>query len=74
MFAVTGATAAISAAAIGYLSDRRGHKQVLIVNLFITSILWVAHAMARNIDQLLIIRILFGFAAGGNLPTMNALV
>ena len=74
LFAVTGATASISAAAIGYLSDRKGHKQVLIVNLFITSILWVAHALARNIDQLLIIRILFGFAAGGNLPTMNALV
>ena len=74
MFAVTAATASISAAAIGYLSDRKGHKRVLIVNLFITGILWVAHAMARNIDQLLIIRILFGFAAGGNLPTMNALV
>ena len=74
MFAVTGATASISAAAIGYLSDRRGHKQVLIVNLFISSILWVAHALARNIDQLLVIRILFGFAVGGNLPTMNALV
>jgi len=74
MFAVTGATASISAAAIGYWSDRRGHKQVLIVNLFISSILWVAHAMARNIDQLLVIRILFGFAVGGNLPTMNALV
>lgn len=74
MFAVTGATASISAAAIGYLSDRRGYKQVLIVNLFITGILWVAHALARNINQLLVIRILFGFAAGGNLPTMNALV
>jgi DHA1 family multidrug resistance protein-like MFS transporter len=74
LFAVTGITASISAAAIGYLSDRRGHKQVLIVNLFITSILWVAHALARSIDQLLIIRILFGFAVGGNLPTMNALV
>jgi DHA1 family multidrug resistance protein-like MFS transporter len=74
LFAVTGATASISAAAIGYLSDRRGHKQVLIVNLFITSILWFAHALVRNINQLLVIRILFGFAAGGNLPTMNALV
>jgi MFS transporter, DHA1 family, multidrug resistance protein len=74
LFAVTGITASISAATIGYLSDRRGHKQVLIVNLFITSILWVAHALARSIDQLLIIRILFGFAVGGNLPTMNALV
>jgi MFS transporter, DHA1 family, multidrug resistance protein len=74
LLAVTGATASISAAAIGYLSDRRGHKQVLIVNLFISSILWAAHALARNISQLLAIRILFGFAVGGNLPTMNALV
>jgi MFS transporter, DHA1 family, multidrug resistance protein len=74
LLAVTGATASISAAAIGYLSDRRGHKPVLIVNLFISSILWTAHALARNISQLLVIRILFGFAVGGNLPTMNALV
>jgi DHA1 family multidrug resistance protein-like MFS transporter len=74
LLAVTGATASISAAVIGYLSDRRGHKQVLIVNLFISSVLWTAHALARNISQLLVIRILFGFAVGGNLPTMNALV
>ena len=74
LLAVTGATASISAAAIGYLSDRKGHKPVLIVNLFISSILWTAHTLARNMSQLLVIRILFGFAVGGNLPTMNALV
>ena len=74
LFAVTAATASISAAVIGYWSDRRGHKPVLIVNLFITGILWVAHVLARNIDQLLFVRILFGFVAGGNIPTMNALV
>lgn len=74
LLGVTGATASISAAAIGYLSDRVGHKRVLIFNLFITGVLWVAHALARNIDQLLIVRILFGFAVGGNIPTMNALV
>ena len=74
LLAVTGATASISAAAIGYLSDRWGHKRVLIINLSITCLMWVTHAMARNIDQLLAVRILFGFAVGGNLPTMNALV
>ena len=74
LFAVTGATASISAAGIGYLSDRSGHKRVLIVNLFITSLMWIAHALAQSIGQLLIVRILFGFAAGGNIPTMNALV
>jgi MFS transporter, DHA1 family, multidrug resistance protein len=74
LFAVTGATASISAIAIGYLSDRMGHKRVLIINLFVTGLMWAAHAVAQNIHQLLIIRIVFGFAAGGNLPTMNALV
>jgi DHA1 family multidrug resistance protein-like MFS transporter len=74
LLAVTGATASISAAAIGYLSDRKGHKKVLIFNMFISCIMWATHALARNISQLLVIRILFGFAVGGNLPTMNALV
>jgi MFS transporter, DHA1 family, multidrug resistance protein len=74
LFAVTGATASISAVSIGYLSDRKGHKRVLIVSLFITGLMWIAHALAQSIHQLLVVRILFGFAAGGNLPTMNALV
>lgn len=74
LFAVAGATASLSAVAIGHLSDRLGHRQVLIVNLFITGLMWAAHALARNVQQLLIIRIFFGFAAGGNLPAMNALV
>jgi len=74
LLGVTGATASVSAAVIGYLSDRIGHKRVLIANLFATSLMWVAHALTRTIDQLLVVRILFGFTVGGNLPTMNALV
>ncbi len=74
LLGVTGATASISAAAIGYLSDRMGHKRVLIINLFITGVLWVTHALVCNVDQLLVVRILFGFAVGGSIPTMNALV
>jgi DHA1 family multidrug resistance protein-like MFS transporter len=74
MIGVTGATASISAVAIGYLSDRIGHKRVLVVNLFITSVMWAIHALARSIPQLLIIRTVFGLTAGGNLPTMNVLV
>jgi DHA1 family multidrug resistance protein-like MFS transporter len=74
MFAVTGATASISAVLIGYLSDRIGYKRVLVVNLLITGLLWATHALARSIPQLLVIRVVFGFAAGGNLPTINALL
>jgi DHA1 family multidrug resistance protein-like MFS transporter len=74
LFAVTGAAASLSAVAVGHLSDRWGHKRVLIVSLFMTGLMWAAHGLARNIQQLLLIRICFGLAAGGNLPSMNALV
>jgi DHA1 family multidrug resistance protein-like MFS transporter len=74
MFAVTGAAASISAVLIGYLSDRAGYKRVLVVNLLITGLLWAVHALARTIPQLLVIRVIFGLAAGGNLPTINALL
>jgi MFS transporter, DHA1 family, multidrug resistance protein len=74
LFAVTGATASISAVAIGQLSDRWGAKRVLVVSLLVTGLMWAVHALARNIQQLLVIRIAFGVAAGGNLPAMNALV
>ncbi|MBN1613609.1 MAG: MFS transporter [Deltaproteobacteria bacterium] len=74
LFAVTGAAASISAAGIGYLSDRKGHKRVLVFSLLITAVMWIAHALAQSIQQLLVVRIVFGLAAGGNLPTMNALV
>ncbi|MCU0596528.1 MAG: MFS transporter [Desulfobacterota bacterium] len=74
MFAVTGAAASVSAVLIGYLSDRIGYKWVLTVNLLIMGLMWAVHALARSIPQLLVIRVLFGFAAGGNLPTINALL
>ncbi len=74
LLAVAGATASISAAAVGRLSDRLGHKRILIISMFFTSLMWLAHGLARNIGQLFVVRIFFGLAAGGNLPAMNALV
>lgn len=74
LLAVTGATASISAVAIGYLGDRLGHQRVLVSTLFMTGLMWIAHALAQSINQLLAIRIIFGFVAGGNLPALNALV
>ena len=74
LLAVAGVTASISAAVIGRLSDRLGHKRVLVINMFFTSLLWLAHGLCRSIGQLLVVRIIFGLTAGGNLPAMNALV
>lgn len=74
LLAISGVTASLSAAAIGRLSDRLGHRRTLIVNMFFTSLTWLAHGLAQSIGQLFVVRILFGLAGGGNLPTLNALV
>jgi DHA1 family multidrug resistance protein-like MFS transporter len=74
LFAISGLAAAVSAACIGYLSDRKGYKKVLIVHLILTGVLWIFHALANSISQLMVIRFSYGLAAGGILPTMNALV
>jgi MFS transporter, DHA1 family, multidrug resistance protein len=74
LIALSGAAGAVSAAGIGYLGDRIGHKRLLILALILTGILWLAHGVAQSVPQLMVIRILYGLAAGGILPTMNALV
>jgi len=74
LFAITGAAAAVSAAWIGYLSDRIGYKKILIVHLILTGVFWVLHAVTDSISQLMMIRLFYGLAAGGIIPTMNAIV
>lgn len=74
LFAISGAAAAVSAAGIGYLSDSIGYKRVLVVHLLLSGILWVFHALANSVSQLMAIRLFYGLAAGGIVPTMNALV
>ena len=74
LFAVSGAAAAVAAAGIGYFSDKLGYKRVLIVHLILSGVLWVFHALAESIGQLMVIRVLYGLAAGGIVPTMNAIV
>lgn len=74
LFAISGAAAAAAAAGIGYFSDRLGYKKILIVHLLLTGVLWIFHALAHSISQLMVIRLLYGLATGGIVPTMNAVV
>lgn len=74
LFAVSGGTAAVAAGGIGYLSDRVGYKPILLIHITLTAVTMLLHSLASGIAQLLLLRILYGLAAGGILPTMNALV
>jgi MFS transporter, DHA1 family, multidrug resistance protein len=74
LFAVSGGMAALSAAGIGYFSDRIGYRRILLFHLFLTAVSMFLHGTAQAIFYLVLLRILYGLAAGGIIPTMNALV
>jgi DHA1 family multidrug resistance protein-like MFS transporter len=74
LFAISGGTAALSAAGIGYLSDRIGYKRVLLFHLLLTAASMFLHSAAQGISHMVLLRIFYGLAAGGIIPTMNALV
>ncbi|HUU54670.1 MAG TPA: MFS transporter, partial [Armatimonadota bacterium] len=74
LLAVTGVAAAFSALMAGRLSDRVGHRTMLVACTFLAALLSFPHFFAQSIAQLVFLRILFGLAAGGMVPAMNALV
>jgi len=74
LFAVSGGAAALAAGGIGYLSDRSGYKTILMISLFLTAFGILLHGAAQSVAHLVLLRIFYGLAAGGILPTMNALV
>lgn len=74
ILAISGMTAALAAVMIGRVSDRLGYKPVLMVCTTLAGLLCFPQAAARSVGQLLVMRAVFGLAAGGMIPAMNALV
>lgn len=74
LFAISGGMSALAAGGIGWLSDRVGYKPLIVLNLLLTAVSLLLHGVAQSIAQLALMRILYGLAAGGILPAMNALV
>ncbi|UCH33983.1 MAG: MFS transporter [Armatimonadota bacterium] len=74
LLAIGGIVAALASVTIGRSSDRFGHRRVLILTISLAGLFCFPQAVVRTVGQLLAIRILFGFAAGGMAPTVNALV
>ena len=71
---VVGVTSALSAVLLGRLGDRRGHRRVLIGCAAAAGLLYLPMAAAQNPWQLVGLQALFGAAAGGLIPSANALV
>jgi DHA1 family multidrug resistance protein-like MFS transporter len=74
LLAVTGVAGAVSAVLVGRVSDRLGHKPILIACTSLAALLSFPHFFADSVAQLLVLRLFFGLAVGGVFPAMNALV
>jgi DHA1 family multidrug resistance protein-like MFS transporter len=74
LLAITGVAGAVAAAMAGRLSDRFGHKKMLVLATALTGVMAIPHAAAHSMWELALLRVLFGIGAGGMIPAMNALV
>lgn len=71
---ITGVASAVSAVVAGKLSDRYGHRRVLLISSLAAALLYFPQAAVGNVWQLLILRGLMGLAFGGIVPAANALI
>ena len=71
---ISGLVAGITAGIVGRISDRVGHKIILTLCTLFSGIFCIPLALAQSVGQLLGIRALFGLAAGGTGPTVNAII
>ncbi len=69
-----GFTSALAAAYFGRLGDRIGHRRVLGVSLVMSGLLYLPMAFVSSPWHLAMLQGLLGVAAGGMIPSANALV
>ncbi len=72
--AVGGFAAAFGAFAFGHLSDRWGHKRLLVASCLFGGVVSLAYAFTTTVLQLGGLRVLFGLGAAGILPAANAII
>ncbi|MGI9253413.1 MAG: MFS transporter [Thermomicrobiales bacterium] len=69
-----GFTSALSAVVLGRMGDRRGHKRLLVACIAAAGLLYLPTALAHTPWQLAMLQGAFGIAAGGMIPSANALI
>lgn len=70
----TGAVSALSALAIGRMSDRIGPTRILPICMLGAAVSFFPQAFVQQVWQLLLLRMILGIFLGGLMPTANALV
>lgn len=59
---------------LGRLSDKWGHKKMLLLTTACEAVLLILHAFAQNVVHLFVLRVLLGVAAAGVQPSASALI
>jgi len=71
---VLGLTSAVSAIVFGRRGDRTGHRTILLGCAAGAGLLYLPMALVQSAWQLIVLQALFGVAAGGLVPSANALI
>ncbi len=71
---IAGLTSAVASITLGRMADRIGQRPVLIACSLGVGLLYLPQAFAGSVTQLIVLQGLFGIAAGGVMPTANAIV
>lgn len=71
---VAGLTSAISSVILGRLGDRLGHRRILFWCAIFGGLLYLPMLAVHSAWQLAVLQALFGVAAGGLIPSANAIV
>lgn len=74
MFGVLGVASAASAIIFGRHGDKVGHSRILFWCVLGAGLLYIPMAVAQNAWQLIALQGLFGIAAGGMIPSANAII
>ncbi len=74
IFGVTGITSALSSIVAGRLSDKLGHRVVLIFSTATAAVLYLPQIFVTDTFQLLVMRGLTGLCIGGIIPSANAII
>ncbi len=74
MIGLASFTAAASGLWLGRLGDRIGHTRILIGAASIAALLYIPQPFVTNVWQLVVLQALQGFATGGLIPSLSALM
>ena len=74
IFGFTGIASAIGAIVLGRLSDKWGHRRLLIICALLSGLVTIPHVFARSLGQLFLLRLAYGFVVAGIVPGTNAII